>query len=598
MRSNNILVIAALLLIAACFGPAYGQDLRFHGVLGNSGEQGTNLVKFGPPVGSRQACGMGVVCDRFGTLWDRSGVGTLNRYTLDGRMLGTYRIPQLAGGGDRLTSVGDTLVMLLRGRLFTMSIDRQFADRAAAGPSTNVTSASVVDLKVAAKIISTNAHQGKIAIISGESELSWLDVASGKSEALIKLPEQQIQELEVMSDGSILYYSENMVRLVVNGKVVTNEKWPRRIHGERESAPGGLQRLGDNWFAFAWHGTIKRYAADLTPAPGVVLGGGSGWVIGKVPANAELELPQGMARISDRLFAVSGFKGVAHLLHWNEQTGKMSIVRRIGAMQNVSGMAIDPQGRITIGLGKWEWDDAADSPISDAKGPEFSGQPAMLENGSLAAAISRWEGTRVGWMSGPLGVDNRSEDRSDYLPGGESPVSATAWRVGKSQRVLLINAKGIGTSVQVSSDGQLQKVLGGFRLEVGVAVKRWASIAVESDSCLLAAGDGEIYRFAASEDGFISQGRWSPSSSDEKTRFGGRIMIASDAGLLWVADTKRHRVLCFDLVSRNLVGQFGRTDTAGAGIDSLNSPTTIACRGARAVVFDSENQRVVKLSSK
>lgn len=267
-------------------------------------------------------------------------------------------------------------------------------------------------------------------------------------------------------------------------------------------------------------------------------------------------------------------------------------------MRNVSGMAIDPQGRITIGLGKWDWDDGADSPISESGGPEFSGQPAMLENGSLAAAISRWEGTRVGWMSGPLGDDNRTEDRSDYLPGGESPVSATAWRTGKAQRVLLINSKGNGTSVQVGSDGQLQKVLGGFRLEVGVAIKRWASIATEGGNYLLAAGDSEIYRFSASDDGFISQGQWSPASPNEKTQFGSMIMIASDAGLLWVADTTRHRVLCFDLISRRLVGQFGRTDTAGAGNDSLNRPTTIACRGARAVVFDSENQRIVKLSTK
>lgn len=598
MHRVKLLLVALILPMACCFEAAQGQDLQFHGVLGNSGEQGASLVRFGPPMQSRQACGMGVVYDQFGTLWDRAGVGTLNRYAIDGRMLATFKIPQGVGVGDHLVCVGDTLVMLIRDRLFTIKIEPLVAGQANGSASPKASASGVVDLKLSAKVISTNAHQGRLAIFGSEGELSWLSVASGQTELITKIPDARPQSLDVLPDGSILYYSDNMVRMVADGKVVSNDQWPRRIHGLRESAPIGLQRLGDNWFAFAWHGTIKRYNADLMPAPGVVLGGGSGWVIGKVPANAELELGQGMAKISNRLFAVSGFRGVAHLLHWNEGVGKMSIVRRIGALPSVPGMAIDSQGRITIGIGKWEWDDGAASPLSETEGPEFTGQPAMLENGSLAAAISRYEGTRPGWISGPLNEDPRTEDRVDYLPGGEFPVASTVWRKGKSQRVLLINSKGIGTFVQVGPDGQFGKVLGGFRLQVGIAVRKWTSLAIEDDNYLLAAGDGEIFRFAATDEGFENQGKWTPLAADEPSRFGRQITIASDSGLLWVADTERHRVMCFDISSRNGVGQFGRRDTAGSDLGSLNRPTTIACRGPRAVVFDSENQRIVKLSSK
>jgi hypothetical protein len=162
----------------------------------------------------------------------------------------------------------------------------------------------------------------------------------------------------------------------------------------------------------------------------------------------------------------------------------------------------------------------------------------------------------------------------------------------------MINSKGIGTTMQVAPDGQLQRVLGGFRLEVGVAIKSWTSLAIEDAQHLLAAGDGTIYCFASTEDGFVSQGLWSPVVTDDRSRLGDQIMLASDAGLLWVADTNRHRVLCYDLSSKKMVGQFGTTDKAGSDCQSLNRPTTIACRGVRAVVFDSENQRIVKLSSK
>ena len=53
------------------------------GVLGNSGEQGAGLVRFG----EQGARGIGVAVDRFGSLWDRAGKGVLNRYASDGRSL-------------------------------------------------------------------------------------------------------------------------------------------------------------------------------------------------------------------------------------------------------------------------------------------------------------------------------------------------------------------------------------------------------------------------------------------------------------------------------------------------------------------------------
>ena len=44
-----------------------------------------------------------------------------------------------------------------------------------------------------------------------------------------------------------------------------------------------------------------------------------------------------------------------------------------------------------------------------------------------------------------------------------------------------------------------------------------------------------------------------------------------------------------------LLGQFGRTDKPATDLTGLSGPGVIAARGGRAVVFDSGNQRLVKL---
>ncbi len=69
----------------------------------------------------------------------------------------------------------------------------------------------------------------------------------------------------------------------------------------------------------------------------------------------------------------------------------------------------------------------------------------------------------------------------------------------------------------------------------------------------------------------------------------------TDGDHLWVADTTRHRVLCFSLASGAVLAQFGEMDKAGSDLAHVDSPEVLAGRGRRAVVFDRGNQRLVKL---
>ena len=132
-----------------------------------------------------------------------------------------------------------------------------------------------------------------------------------------------MQQLEVGPDGAVYVLKDGKLHKLVNGKPPEGE-WPKGSPGER------MQYLDGWWFAHAWHGTIRRFAADLAPAPGVVLGGGSGSFIGHLVQNSELLNGRGMAGLDENLYAVSGLQGILHLVRWDETKQQFRIVRRIG----------------------------------------------------------------------------------------------------------------------------------------------------------------------------------------------------------------------------------------------------------------------------
>jgi len=128
-------------------------------------------------------------------------------------------------------------------------------------------------------------------------------------------------------------------------------------------------------------------------------------------------------------------------------------------------------------------------------------------------------------------------------------------------------------------------------LKTVAPVTAYRSLAMQDPDVLLAAADGAVVRFARDGDDWQETGRFAGGDDG----FGGQIDIACDDGRLWVADTERHRVVCFDAKSCVPVAAFGQTDQSGTALGQLNRPTTIAARGRRCVVFDSANQRLVKL---
>ena len=122
------------------------------------------------------ASGMGVVCDRYGSLWDRGGAA-LNRYAVDGRLLASYKLPSVQAdrNSDMIALLGDTLVLRLGGQLYSLSIDAP-------------TGSEVQPMKIAADKMSFSAKDGWVAASQGREV--FLVNGAGEKKAVATLTEE------------------------------------------------------------------------------------------------------------------------------------------------------------------------------------------------------------------------------------------------------------------------------------------------------------------------------------------------------------------------------------------------------------------------
>ncbi len=549
----------------------YAENIKNGGVIGNSGEQGENLVRFG----EKSARGIGVAYDRFGKLWDRAGEGVLNSYSLDGRMLGQFSIPKGQDRDDKLTLVGDTLVLRIRGWLYTLNVN---------APS----GSAAIPLNIKAERISFGNCNDEIAIVDENKNVVLLNPETGKLSNIIKLPFDNCRYIEIAPDGTIYFLENNKLYKIEDGRFISD--WERAMRGER------MQLLGGSWFSHGWHGTIYRFNQDIQPDPGVILGGASGSFIGHLPQNSELVNGRGMAHIRDNLYAVSGLEGIMHLLEWNPKTKKMSIIRRIGSLQNINGIGLDFKSRMWAFAGSWEWYDRPDTPIRySINPPEYPGisQAVMLDNDYMVAYGFMWGTPAV--FSGNFDKEINGYRIQKGFDLRKGATGTAVYYQDKKLTLLSIDSKGSGQTFYIGSDGKFKSSAGDVTLETKSDTSNWTSLAMKENT-LLAGADGYVIEFESDGKNWKEVYRWNSWGGKPEEKFGGEIYISADSGLLWVSDTMRHRVLCFDLNNKKLLGNFGELDFKGSGLQQLDNPKMIIGRGkTRAVVFDSGNQRLVKL---
>ena len=574
MKKQIQWVVAALTCGLAAM-PLRAEVIQCVGGLGNSGEQGTALVRFN---GNKPALGLGVVVDRYGAYWDRAGAGVLNRYAVDGRLLASYRIPSERpnNNSDAIAAVGDKLMLCLDGGLHTLAID------APAGSAST-------PLKIDADQMSLSSHDGWVLAAKGQ-EVFQVNLAGEKKPVVTLLAETRINGLEMGPGGEVYIISEG------------------KAYRPAADAPKGLALLGpipgertqflDGFiYGINGHSTLRRFDTDWQPAPGVVLGGNSGSFIGPVDEQAEVVTPRGMAKAGPDLFAVSGRSGILHLLEWVAKDKRFEPFRRIGSIPNCLALALDREGRTWYLSGNWNWNDGPATPLHfGVPEPEIFAL-AMQNSDSVVGVGLLWGKPSV--MFGKLGKEVRISriDAPTILP--KEGVAAVAVSEQNKRPVLLVlQKKGGVTAVNIADTGEYRGDIGPVQFLTATPVAEWTALAATGRDTLVAAGDGFVIELARDGENWKETRRWNSWGADAAQKFGGPIWLSADAGKLWVSDSARQRVVCFDLASGHELAAFGARDTAGDDLAKLNAPRVIAARGQRAVVCDSGNQRLIKLELK
>jgi hypothetical protein len=572
---KNILLI--MLSLSMAVSQISADTIRCAGILGNSGEQGASLVRYGgiAAAGSFNttgASGIGVVVDRYGSIWDRAGAGFLNRYAVDGRLLATYKIPGGAGNRmvDAIALAGDTIMLRLGGGLYSLSID------APAGTDAK-------DLKIAADFMSLSSKNGWVLASKG-GEIFQVN-AAGEKNPIADLAKGPDMGLEYGPDGKICIIREWKVFQIdpdAKDKLV-------KIGDATGERP---QYLNGYWYGNSWHSTLRRFDKDLLPAPGVVLGGNSGSFIGHVAEQSEVVNGRGLANVRGDLYAISGMGGTIHLLEWKALEKRFDPIRRIGSISACSALALDRTGRVWYKSGNWNWNDGPDTPLHfGIPEPEKMSAITMQSSDAVLGYGMMYGSPAI--MFDKMDKETRivRMDKKPFFPNDAVAIAISEYN--NKRALLLLEKQGKLTALFINSNGEFIGEAGPTQLTTATPVKEWTSLVSLDKDKILGAGDGYVVEFNRDGQTWKEQRRWNSWGEGEKEKFGNRIMLSADANRLWIADSGRNRVLCIS--PDKLIASFGEMDKKGDDLTHLDTPKTIIARDRRAVVFDSGNQRLVKL---
>lgn len=562
MRTATYLTAFLLPITAALAQPT---SIVFDGVLGNSGEKGDTLVRYE----SALPIGAGVAADRLGFFWATGGSGQVNRYAADGRLIGTYPAHSPTAEPKRLAATADKIVLLANDVISSLPIN--------AAPGTPFQ--PLGDAK--ATLMSNTVWENQVAIWKA-GDVSLVNLATGEVKRIATMGDAK--SIELGPDGSI--FTENrgeVFKVDPQGQPVAG--WPRKL-----PASSGLIRVGDHFYTF-WHSSsILRLTLELEPDPGVVLGGASGSVIARMPIDPDLRVTSGLAFLSPNVFAAAGYGGTVMLLYWNEKTNAFEVRRRIGGLPACRGLGISKDGWVVGNAGAWKPDSKSDSPLiyGSPLDPDGMMPAAISKAGMMVAPALRYNG-RTWFFSNTF---QRESDLVEVKENAFSKLATSAAMVNWEGRETLLVGEpdGMIRAYLVDGRGNLQKALGNLTLQTTQPIKLLNSLATGPDGKTLLAGiDGVIVELAPMAGGFEETARWSSWGADAAQSFGTRLYLAADQNTLWVSDTDKDRVLGFELPSKKWIATYSGGDYA------VKTPQIISANNGRAVVYDSGNQRLLRL---
>lgn len=597
----------ACLLLAISAMAASEATLRPVGVIGNTGEQGSALVRLTPDHSYRghvNAVGCGVVLDRLGTLWTRMDDAFVSRLSLDGRQLGRFPSPKSSSGYDTIVILGDQILLLANGELSALPID--------AAPG-----AAFKPLGLKLRALAHTPVKGRLAAITAAGGIIWVKADGSQGETVAQLPHAWL--IEADGTGSLFIGTrdnpqqagDGWMRKFVGGTEVTSKGWPKPwdlVHPGIATVPSFLQ-WDDGMFFVGGGGHVSALDANLDPAPGTVLGMQGKTVIGiGADWRQELGCARGIVRIRAGSYAIGGSWGQPFFAEWPDPTRSMHLLSWFTGRSACSALNLDADGNVYVDRLMYAWSATPDSfPTATEGGASIVSQivragPRLLLrqdrwNHGDSWALPLYSGTQLqnnDWLSTEK-VPKDWWDRAQTRVGRPDGFSAVAYPDGDGFTLICLADASGGRVMQLHANGRFRAAGTATAFRTAQPGKELTSLAMRDEKTLLAAIDGQVVELTRAGEDWQEQRRWNSWGKADGEHFGARIRLTCDQGRLLVADSDRQRVLWFAAAGGRPKTQFGRTDAAGNDLQSLDGPGMIAVCGDRAVVHDSGNQRLVKL---
>lgn len=577
------------------------------GVVGNTGEEGASLIQQTDDHyrGHGNVLGCGVVLDKQGTLWTRMIDDKITRLTLDGRQLAQFPSPPSTYKHDVLVAMDDRIILLANEELLSLPLN--------AKPGTPF---KKVGLKL--RCIGRTPYKGRLAAITPESQVVWVNPADGTTEKVIEIPNAWM--IEANAKGELFVGNlpegarEASMHKIVNGHEVTSGGWPRSfgtkyVSNSSSHVYTSLQSDGEGGF-FLGGGFCSHLDGNLDPDPGTVLGMQGETVIGRGGDwHHKLNSVRSVVRYGKGLYVIGGGWGNPFFVSWPNPQAPMKLVSWAVALPDCRTLALDTNGDIYTGRERYEWTSPPDSFPATNDGASTRKNLLRLMPGMMVSQDTWAHGNSWALPFYRL-TDPPGPGAKDWLGGGKlnndqwwtrankdkKAMPAVSYSDGKDGFIFLslVDPKG-GLAMRIYKNGRFREDFGPVTFTLKESGKELTSLSMKNDNTMLAAVDGQVVELVKDGKDWKETKRWNKWGTKNDQQFGKSIYLAFDAGHLIVSDSDRHRVLVFGAKGGIPLAQLGKTDTPAKALDSFTKPGLIAICGNRAVVHDSENQRIVKM---
>lgn len=613
-------------LAVACTNAA---EIHAIGVLGNSGEAGPGLLRAG--IFPIDRCASGAAIDRDLTLW-LSGGDCINRVGLNGRLIERFPIEPAGSVVDSRTFavLNDTLYFL--GRL----PGEQVALFALPMQSGSKAVAAVVKLPErkrndVAYCLAPQSLNGRLVIALEPKDapgerigVYFLDATSGSVRQAFTLNGSYLSGIAVDAGRNIIYIGASfglfvggethgavsaITALRPDGTVVSNAfpaactktpAIPTQFRGVISLAGGAL------WES-AWYGFLARLDLEARGAPGRIIE----WhhelnyptqVLGLLDADVAAQRPV------DPVLITTPMPDAFYFAEWDRSERQLRLTRRIGCLPVISSVGLSSDGWVTASTARtqlwWRWDDGPDAPPRKAElhvavTPLFFNEQRAFALGAQYHLTDLRNNSPVPIVFNPrLGDRNEAQRVGERVPMKQPVGLSVQVTPGKPNAMVFVTD--VGTKQIWRTDFWLP--------ELKPNGDKWQPVKIDgeqlldptdvvalTDGRLLVADAGRVLLLEPQGEGYRAAWRFERWGGAPDQHFGKRLRLAVDGAWMLVSDTSRHRAIWLDWAERRVIGQSGETDTPGDDAQHLNLPSQVALRGARAVVADAENQRILKL---